>query len=456
MRLLWIALLLIASTAYAQSPEPAPEPEPPPTAIEAPVSGLRIHVLSTGNTYLPMGFDIYSADTRRVVASGAGAVESHGEQAPLYELKPGTYKIVRAGEPFSARVDFAVATVIADTVTDFVLVVDDTSFEFRGSGPLVGELPKGVEIGGVRLSLNAGGTMMFLQNYNAVGTTSGTTAQFGLYGNFGLIIDKGVHFIDVNADAKLDLLDPVTGSVMPTHDRFDASALYSYNIENSFVGPYVRASMHTRLFPGYVYLDRNMPGTILIERVDGTINSRSFGLEANPDDLRIKVAEPFAPLKLQEELGANLKAVDLDLLVVKLNVGTRLGFGFREGFTNGLLVMRGHDTDEPLRFREVDDYTTLGPVLGANASVTFARWLFGSAQFGLLAPLIHTDVSQSDNFGGRLLLDFSGTAGFKVPILTNLLFASADYTFRLERDAFITAETQFEHALMARASVTLF
>ena len=46
--------------------------------------------------------------------------------------------------------------------------------------------------------------------------------------------------------------------------------------------------------------------------------------------------------------------------------------------------------------------------------------------------------------------------GFKVPILTNLLFASADYTFRLERDAFITADTQFEHALMARANITLF
>jgi hypothetical protein len=358
--------------------------------------------------------------------------------------------------PFNARVDYAVATVVADVVTDFVLVVDESSFEFRGSGPLVGELPQGVEIAGVRLSLNGGGTMMFIQQYNAVGTTSGTTAQFGLFGNFGLIIDKGIHFVDVSADAKLDLLDPVTGSVMPTHDRFAASALYSYNIENSFIGPYVRASMQTRLFPGYVYLERNLPGTILIERLDGTINSRPFGLEANPDDLRIKVAESFAPLKLQEELGANLKAVDLDLLVVKLNVGTRLGFGFREGFMNGLLVMRGNKDDEPLRFREVDDYTTLGPVIGANASVTFARWLFGSAQFGVLAPLIHTSQSQSENFAGRLLVDFAGTAGFKVPILTNLLFASADYTFRLERDGFVTAETQFEHALMARASVTLF
>jgi hypothetical protein len=105
---------------------------------------------------------------------------------------------------------------------------------------------------------------------------------------------------------------------------------------------------------------------------------------------------------------------------------------------------------------EVDDYTTLGPVIGATASVTFARWLFGSAQATMLAPVMNTDKMRSDGFGGRLLIDFSGTAGFKVPILTNLLFASADYTFRLERDSFVTSNTQFEHALMARASVTLF
>jgi len=403
-----------------------------------------------------MTFDVFAVESKQVVASGAGAVESRGEVTPILELKPGTYKIVRSGEPFGARVDYAIATVLADTVTDYVIVVDADSLQFRGSGPLVGELPKGVEIAGIRLSLNGGGNVLFTQIRNGVGTTSGTTSQFGLFGNFGLVIDKGVHFIDVNANAKLDLIDPITGSITPVHDRFEASGLYSYKVKSSLAGPYVRASMLTRLFPGYVYLERDMPGTILIEHLDGTTTSQPFGQKASPDDLRIKVAKPFAPLKLQEELGANLKAVDLDLIVLKLNVGTRIGFAFREGFMNGLLVMKGNSSDEPLRFREVDDYTTLGPVIGANASVTFARWLFGSAQFGLIAPVIHTDKSQSDNFGGRLLLDFSGTAGFKVPILTNLLFASADYTFRLERDAFITADTQFEHSLMARATITLF
>ena len=433
------------------------EPAEPPTATEAPTSGLRIHILSTGNTYLPMTFDVFSVETKRVVASGAGAVESRGEEAPILELKPGTYKIVRSGEPFEARVDYAIAIVVADTVVDYVIVVDPDDFAFRGSGPLVGELPKGVTVAGVRLSLNGGGTVLFTQVSNGVGTTSGTTAQLGLFGNFGLVIDKGVHFIDVNADAKLDLFDPVTGSMTPTHDRFQASGLYAYHLDNSFLGPYVRMGMVTHLFPGYVYLERDTPGTIIIEKANGTEVSKTFGQQANPDDLRLRVAEPFAPLKLQEELGANLKAVDIDLLLVKVNVGTRIGFGFRQGIMNGLLVERSHKNDDPvIRYREVDDYTTLGPVIGANASVTFARWLFGSAQFGVLAPLMNTDASEAGNFGGRLLIDFSGTAGFKVPILTNLVTASADYTFRLERDAFITANTQFEHALMARANVTLF
>jgi hypothetical protein len=429
-----------------------------PDAPAMPPAGLRVHVLTTRNTYLPMSFDIFSVESRQVVASGVGAVESRGQEAPIFPLTPGTYKIVRAGEPFETRVDYAVATVTADAVTDYQIVVDPDSFAFRGSGPVLGELPRGIEVLGVRLSLNGGGNLMFNQQQNAVGTTSGTTAQFGVFANFGLVIDKGVHFIDVNADLRLDLIDPVTGSVTPTHDRFQASGLYSYKLKNTYIGPYVRASMNTRIFPGYVYFERSQP-TISVDVVDdqgNIIRSETLGNEANPDNLRYKVAKPFAPFQLQEELGGNLKAVDLDLVLLKLHVGTRVGFGFRQTLTNDLLVVEGDEGDNPVTLRQVDNYSTLGPVIGANSSVTFARWLFGSAQFGLLAPVLNTGDSRSDNFGGRLLLDLSGSAGFKVPILTNLLFASADYTFRLQRDAFLTSDTQFEHALMARASITLF
>jgi hypothetical protein len=488
-----LAVLVVAGTAVAQpapapmpgptpvpapAPDPQPDPipdpgvgqamppdpqpaEPPPTATEAPRSGLRVHILTSQNTYVPLNFDVFSVDTKRVVASSTGAVESRGEEAPILDLSAGTYKIVRAGEPFEARVDFAIATVIDDTVTDYLIVVDADSLNFRGSGPVVGDLPRGVEIAGLRVSLNGGGTLMFNQRANAVGMTSGTAAQFGLFGNFGLLFDKGDHLLDVAAQLRLDLVDPYTGSVMPTGDHFSASALYSYKLNNPYLGPYVRGAMRTRIFPGYLYLQSTgMTTNVVITRTDGTPETQTIGNLANPDDLRIKVADPFGPFLLQEELGANLKAIDLDLLLVKLNVGTRIGFGFRQGIMNGLLVVDG-STDEdtnPIFLHEVRNYSTLGPVIGANASVTFARWLFGSAQFGVLAPVMNTDRREVTDlsFARRLLIDFSGTAGFKVPILTNLLFASADYTFRVERDAFITNRTQFEHQLMARASITLF
>ena len=60
-----------------------------------------------------------------------------------------------------------------------------------------------------------------------------------------------------------------TGSVMPTHDRFQASGLYSYKLQNDYLGPYVRASMRTRIFPGYIYFE-NPADRITLNIVDSS------------------------------------------------------------------------------------------------------------------------------------------------------------------------------------------
>ena len=479
--------LLGAAPAFGQQPAPpppagttAPTPPPPPTpptpptppsgttapaetapAEEQPTlaegkGGLRIHIITTQQTYEALVYDVFEVESQRMVGTGRGVIESRGEDPQLWELDPGIYKIVRAGEPLATRVDFATVQVEPGRVTDFVIVVDPETKSFRGSGVLTTELPSGVEVAGIKLALNAGGNLLLNQKANPIGTTSGTTMQLGLFGNFGLVLDRENHFLNISAELQLNLTDPVTGSVAPTSDRFEASALYAYNINNPYFGPYVRGGFRTRVFPGYLYLESpTAAGVVTINHLNGTQEIVPFGNEANPDNLRVKIAESFAPFILQEEVGGNLKAVDLNLILFKLVVATRLGFGFRQGFTNGLLVVDGDDEGPAVTLNEVDDYNTLGPVLGASASVTFARWLFGSAQFGMLVPLTDRDQA-GDNFGSRLLIDFSGTAGFKVPILTNLLAASFDYTFRLERDGYLTEETQFEQTLMARAVVTLF
>ena len=94
-------------------------------------------------------------------------------------------------------------------------------------------------------------------------------------------------------------------------------------------------------------------------------------------------------------------------------------------------------------------------MIGAGATVTFARWLFGTGQFGMLIPLKDKELA-GDGFGEQLMFDLSGTAGLRLPQLTNFLFASFDYTFRLQKDGFITPDVQFDHTLMARVNISLF
>jgi hypothetical protein len=469
---LWI---LPTSSAGAQPAAPSPPPvapSPPPPATSSPSSAtpgdappdapaestgtLRLHIISTQNTYFPMGFDVFSVETRSVVAFGKGADEATGAPAPSWDLPPGVYKIVRSGEPFESQVDFATVELGAGQIVDYAIVVDPETLEFRGSGPVVGELPSGTRIAGIRLALNAGGSLTLTHREHVVGGTSGVSALWSLFGNFGMVFERGSHFLSVTSDLAVALNDPAVARFASTQDRWEASALYAYNLGNPYLGPYGRASFSTRVFPGYLYVEQEADALMVeIARSDGTTDTVTLGGEANQDNLRIKVAEPLSPIILQEEVGANLKAVDLDLLLLKATIATRLGFGFRQGITSDLLIVTGDEDDSPLQLAEVENYGTLGPVLGATANVTIARWLFGTGNFGLLVPLKDTDRAGSD-FADRLLVDLSGTAGLKLPHLTRILFASFDYTFRLQKDGYLTEDLQFDQTLMARLNLQLF
>ena len=115
---------------------------------------------------------------------------------------------------------------------------------------VVGELPHGVEIAGIRLSLNGGGTILFNQIRNAVGTTSGTTSQLGLFGNFGLVIDKGValHRRQRRGQARPARSDDRLGDADARSLQRERPLLVQ-DRATTFIGPYVRASMRTRHLP---------------------------------------------------------------------------------------------------------------------------------------------------------------------------------------------------------------
>lgn len=429
----------------------------------APVSAtgdavLRLYVITTRNTYARFPFDVYDVATGNRVQSGVSPDLAKGDEVVEMRLVPGTYKIVRSGDPFDTTTDFATVEVQPQSLTEYVIVIDPDSFGFRGAGVVAGELPEGTSIAGLRVALTAGAGAELGYRRRVVGTTPGLTSQLSVFGNFSLLYDRGDHHLQVTSDLNLTLTDPAFGKPYSSFDQFRADALYSFNINNPFIGPYVRAGFMTRVYPGYLYLDDEGEGDVVdvnITRQDGTIENRVFGNEANLDDLRIKLSEPFGPFILQEEVGANLKAFDVDLFILQAHVDSRVGYGFRQGLTNDILVVDGDDEGTPVSLTEVGNYYTHGPVVGADANVTFARWLYGAAKFGMMAPV--DDYERAGNgFFERLLIDFSGTAGLKLPAFTSFLYASFDYTFRLTRDGYLTEDTQFDQLLMGRLNVKIF
>ncbi len=449
------ALQASASPKSQHQPENSEEPVGEMPALPA-LMELRVHVITTSNVYNDLRFDIFDVATGEVVGRGQGADEGLGEAVATFELSAGTYKIVKAGESFATRVDFATVTI--DDDTDFLIVLDADNNTFRGSGVLTDELPTGIKLGGIRFALNLGGSLWMNQKSHVVGGTNGVSALVGVFGNFGMVYDKGPHFLTVDAKAQLNLQNQPTSALFASTDYLEASALYAFNINNDFVGPYARAGLKTRLFPGYLYLaaENAREGTVEVHELGKADPSiYRFGGEAHPDDLRIEVAKSFAPLVMQEELGANLKAVNVDLKLLELSVATRGGWAFRQGFTGGLLVVDGPERGQRVVLNEVDDYTTNGPIVGASANLTFARWLFGQADFSALLP-VQNRARAGESFGKRLLLDASGTAGLKFPALTSLLHASFDYSFRLQRDGYLTDALIFDHMVMARVSLQIF
>ncbi len=439
-------------------PAPADPFAPTPTteAVATELSGVRLHVLDTRDQYAEVELDVYDVATRRVVASGTSTDEAAGKEALMLELDPGLYKVVTAGAPFNTSTNFATVMVAPGATTDFVIVVDSVSNDFRGSGVVTTALPTGVKIAGIEVSLSGGGSLMLNQQRSVVGQTSGTTAVYGIFANFGLVFDRGNHYLDVRSDLELTLLDQQAASAFATSDIFSAEALYAYNINNPWVGPYARASFQTSVFPSYLFMQSDADEiTLTKQQIDGTTLTETYGDEANQDNLRVELAPEFAPIVLQEELGANLKAVSLDLLLVKLNVASRVGYGLRQGLSRGLYVVEGDSTGPTVTLNEVDDYDTHGPVVGADGQITVTRWLFGKAGFDVMAPVKDTDRA-GDDFVDRLLWSLSATGGFRLPILTDLLEVSLDYSLRVEKDGYFTSDVQVDQTIMARGRVTLF
>jgi hypothetical protein len=175
----------------------------------------------------------------------------------------------------------------------------------------------------------------------------------------------------------------------PTHDRFEASGLYSYKLNNAFFGPYVRGSMKTHIFPGYIYFENESPTITLnlVDRDGNSLGTETLGTEANPDDLALQSRQAVrAAPAAKRSSAATSKPSTWISCCSSSTIGTRLGFGFRQG----IMIDLTSSTAIPMRPRCgcAESITTTRSVRCRRQRHGDVRALACSAraQFGLLFP----------------------------------------------------------------------
>lgn len=410
------------------------------TVIPVSWAGLSVHVVDEAYGSLRSSYEIIRVDDRQYMGLGFGTDEQAGEPVTTWIMPPGLYKIVRLGETYRARRDFATVRLVAGYHTHFLLVLDAETGEFAGGG----EVPRDELF---QASDGFFGSLVLGGDVN-VNTRSGVPGlEDGLYFSFRGFLDARltVEVFDNPLVLRLQVEEGQTkGPSQPfqkTNDRIDLDALYIYRLKR-WIGPYARLGAETNLLPGNLNFDE--PTDVLVYGANATAPfdddpavDRQLGLD------EFRLSPSFGLTTLKEGIGLNVRV--FKSLFAESNV--RTGFGARHRIANNLLesveAVDATQNSTPIRrLRRVSSSNQVGIELTILAVFRLTRWVLVNLEFDSLIPFDSLD---------NTVLEAEASVALK---LTS--FMSLNYVVRFLRDRAIFQQNRFEQDVLLRFSLELF
>jgi hypothetical protein len=300
---------------------------------------------------------------------GFGADEEQGEEVRVWVLKPGLYKIVRAGGTYRDRENFATVQLEAGKLTRFTLVLDEATGDFKGAGVVAeAEAPK-TRQGPWRAQAVIGGDVQV--------SHSDETATRGWNIDLSLFLDGQLRFQDEPHlfAARLEVEEGQLRAAgqrrfEPIIDRLYVHSIYTYHLVPWF-GPYARAGLETKLMPRYKSYDTPRD----VQRVDADGNL----LETLAGTDLVTLGDPLSPLQLKEGAGGNLRL----LRSVRVDLDVRAGIGARQYFPRGELAV---DSKDENRVRQTSRYRLEGVEGTVVGTARLSRWIGVSTELDGLVP----------------------------------------------------------------------
>jgi hypothetical protein len=378
------------------------------TMVPATWAGLAVHVIDEQYGSVRSSYELIRVDDREYIGIGFGTDEQAGEPISTWILRPGLYKIVRVGETYRARRDFATVRLLDGQLTHFVLVVNPENGDFVGGGEVPeDELFRPRE--GFFGSLILGGDLSMVSRSNVIGFPDGLSFNVRAFADARVSAEIWKSPLILQLQIEEGQTKNPDLPFQNSNDRLKLDALYVYQLEK-WIGPYARVGAETNL----LNIDQIFPEDTLVEVVNLTTSRE---LRNNAREFRL--SPPLGRNRLKEGVGLNVRMFK----EIFGEATVRAGVGARHRISRDLfdLVSSSTTSGEPYkRYEQVPSRHQVGIEATVLGVARVSRWVIANLELDMLAPF--------EGFE-ELIIDLEGSIALK---LTS--YASVNYVIRFSRE----------------------
>jgi len=394
-------------------------------------SGLIVEVVDEQGVSLRGEYELVRIDEFDPYGRGYGASVELGETVKAWILKPGTYKILGAGEGYNTMTNFVTVRLLPGELTNFLLIQEPEKFGIRGGGTLQLASATRSVTSNWHWGANIGANMLFNAEFDHEANLEMNSLTMGLlFDTWVFYRKKPVEWnTRLRLDESINIADNDPETMINTPDRMLLSSIFIWRILNWF-GPYARSELNTKFFETKVKRGKE-DGFCFVDA------DYIFDVQRGLDTAEIFVTEPaLSPVVF--EIGAGVNA---DLTTRRyFEAKTRLGFGCNYSrYADRYRVIEAdkveYPADAPPQERALAENRLansvilypeqkisifeVGPQASFGVMVRIGIFASAEAEVKLFAP-----VAPSPRFD-RPDFDVSGTLSWRLSSLLNL-----DYTYR--------------------------
>jgi hypothetical protein len=293
-------------------------------------------------------------------------------------------------------------------------------------------------------ALSLSSSFSFAHNKNVVGSQEGQTWNVGPGVDARLAYFSDPHeWRNTLVIRHVQTRTPIIDEFVKTVDNFQLESIYLFHIPAiNWLGPYVRGTLETALFPTEDV--RTQTSNYTITELDGSKNQVSAK--------RLALNDSFAPTTLKQATGIFAKPVDKQAVVLEF----RGGIGAREVITGGGLVVKDAPDNSTINLDRLQDYQQVGGELyaGVGGTLLFEKWGQKSPikyRFSVEA-MMPVYASRDENQSALELTNIFINASVSFQLFS---WASLDYHFKAVREPLTLDEFQIQNNLMLNFSYFL-